>query len=102
MNTVIINGVKHVGTNIAVRNNVVIIDGKQVDSGMNSILSIKVEGTLARLETDCSVNCDDIAGDVVAGGSVNCDDVGGNVSAGGSVICERVGGNVIGGSIRHG
>ena len=40
------------------------------------------------------VNCDDVQGNVAAQGSVNCDDVVGNVHAGGNVVCDCVEGDV--------
>lgn len=103
MNTVTINGKTHSSNgNISVVNGTVIIDGKAVDTAEN-VLRIEVTGTLNNLTTDLSVNCDDIQGNVEAGGSVNCDNVGGIVQAGGSVNCDNVGGSVqAGGSITHG
>ena len=40
------------------------------------------------------VTCDTVNGSVDAGGSVTCDDVMGNLSAGGDVTCDAVDGNV--------
>lgn len=88
--------------NISVINGVVKVNGKVV-SESKEVLHIEVTGTLENLQTDLSVNCEDIAGDLHAGGSVNCDSVKGNINAGGSVNCDTVGGNVsAGGSIVHG
>lgn len=106
MNSVTINGKTYTGTkSISVRNNVVIIDGKKVDHGTveNGILEIHVTGVLEHLETDASVVCNDVHGDVQSGGSVSCDNVGGTVQAGGSVSCDNVGGSIMaGGSVSHG
>ena len=42
-----------------------------------------------------SVNCDGVEGSVTANGSVTCGDVGGNVTAGGSLSCGDVGGSSV-------
>ena len=58
------------------------------------------EGPALNVESQFSVTCDDVQGNVHAGGSVNCDDVDGDVHAGGSVNCDCVDGNVYaGGSV---
>ena len=44
-----------------------------------------------------SVTCDDVMGNVNAGGNVSCDSVDGNVSAGMDVTCDEVEGNVCAG-----
>ena len=41
-----------------------------------------------------SVSCDEVMGNVSAGGDVSCDAVEGNVNAGGDVSCDSVDGNV--------
>lgn len=102
--SVTINGVTYEGRNVTVSNGIVRIDGQVVSSKpTHGILEVKVTGTLHNLESDASVNCEDVAGDVHSGGSVNADNIGGNVNAGGSVNCDNVGGNInAGGSVRHG
>lgn len=105
MGELYLNGKRYVGDNISVRNNKIFIDGKDVTDAElpSTILEISVSGTLARLDTDASVSCEDVSGDVTAAGSVNCDKVGGNVQAGGSVNCDDVGGSVTaGGSVNRG
>lgn len=78
------------GKNIQIRNGVVTIDGKVQDAALGEIAVLKiVEGTIQNLDTDASVNCRNIAGDVRAGGSVNCDDIKGSVTAGGSVQVNK-------------
>lgn len=52
------------------------------------------EGPALNVHSECSVNCDDVAGNVTAGRDVNCDNVGGDVRAEGSVNCDDVDGNV--------
>lgn len=58
------------------------------------------EGPALNIHSELSITCDDVMGDVTAGGTVNCDDVYGSVSAQGSVNCDdvkgeiRAGGNV--------
>ena len=48
------------------------------------------------LNVDCAVNlsCNEVNGNVRAGGDVSCDTVNGSVDAGGSVSCDEVAGNV--------
>ena len=63
-------------------------------------VQIDWNGPVQNLQCDCGVNCDQVQGNVSAGGSVNCDEVQGSISAGGSVTCDvvrgdiRAGGNV--------
>jgi len=47
------------------------------------------------LNIDCALNlqCDDILGDVCAGGNVTCDDVCGSIQAGGNITCDNVEGD---------
>lgn len=52
------------------------------------------EGPALDVISSFSVTCDEVHGNVQAGGDVTCDSVGGNVSAGGDVTCDDVGGNV--------
>ena len=52
------------------------------------------EGPALNIESAVSVYCDDVMGNVTAGGSVNCDDVYGSVSAQGSVNCDDVKGDI--------
>lgn len=103
MNKVTINGKTYSSNgNISIINGNVVIDGAKVDTAEN-VLQIEVIGTLNNLTTDLNVCCDNVAGDVKAGGSVNCDNVGGSVSAGGSVTADDVKGNVsAGGSVVYG
>ena len=58
------------------------------------------EGPALNIESELSVTCDSVMGNVTAGGSVNCDDVYGDVSAQGSVACDDVKGDIrAGGSV---
>ena len=52
------------------------------------------EGPALNIESAVSVYCDDVMGNVTAGGSVNCDDVYGSISAQGSVNCDDVKGDI--------
>ena len=120
--TININGQIYEGNNVSIVNGVVKIDGV-IQSGEHlekKICEIRViDGTIGALRTDASVYCQDVTGnidaggsvtvqgsvggEVDAGGSVKCGDVNGNVDAGGSVTCGKVGGGVdAGGSVRHG
>jgi len=122
MGTVNINGVVYEGNNISIVNGVVKIDGV-IQTGEHlekKIAEIRViDGTIGALRTDASVYCQDVTGNIDAGGSVTvqgsvggeidaggsikCGDVTGNVDAGGSVTCGKISGSVdAGGSVRHG
>lgn len=102
MGQISVNGKTYTGNSVSVENDVVYIDGKRVDDENlpKSILEIKVNGELVSVASDVSVTCENIAGDVQAGGSVNCGDIKGNVTAGGSINADDVGGDVkAGGSV---
>lgn len=68
--------------NIYINNNTVNINGEFV--GKNKDI-IYIYGDVQNIETDKSVNCNNVKDDIKAGGNVNCDDIGRNVSTGGSV-----------------
>jgi hypothetical protein len=122
MGTININGVVYEGNNVSIVNGVVKIDGV-IQTGEHlekKIAEIRViDGTIGALRTDASVYCQDVTGNIDAGGSVTvqgsvggeidaggsikCGDVTGNVDAGGSVTCGKISGRVdAGGSVRHG
>lgn len=103
MGTITVNGKSYVGNNISIRNGVVVIDGKLQDGTVSGVVEVMVSGELVSLETDASVTCEEVKGNVSAGGSVSCGAVGGTVNAGGSVTAGRVGGGITaGGSVRAG
>ena len=52
------------------------------------------EGPALNVESQFSVRCDDVNGNVKAGGSVTCDEVGGSINAAGSVTCDDVNGSI--------
>ena len=83
------NNIQVEGTNILIRNGTISVNGNVVEKNASGIVKIDLNGTLASLNTDCSVNCEKVEGNVNAGGSVNCGDVGGNVCAGGSIHCDE-------------
>jgi hypothetical protein len=86
MGTIVIDGKTFKGNNVTIRNGAVIIDGASQPGILTGVVEIKItEGTISRLDTDASVTCGDVAGQVSAGGSVSCNNVGGSVNAGGSV-----------------
>lgn len=106
-----VNGVDvGAGRDISIINGVVTVDGQKVDMDVigtciqPGIVKIIVEGgDIHELKTDASVTCQDVTGNVDAGGSVRCRDVGGKVDAGGSIDCGEVHGSVdAGGSVRCG
>lgn len=81
-------------------------------SKKNKECLISIEGELLEVQSNYSVNCEDVQGNVNAGDCVNCNDVGGNVNAGDGVNCNDVGKSVnagdsvnsndVGGSIQAG
>ena len=52
------------------------------------------EGPALDIISSFSVTCDNVGGNVEAGGDVTCDNIDGNDEAGGDVTCDAVGGNV--------
>lgn len=52
------------------------------------------EGPALNIESAVSIHCDDVMGNVTAGGEVTCDDVYGSVSAQGDVTCDDVKGDI--------
>lgn len=103
MGTITINGKSFTGHNITIRDGIVVIDGRVQSGVMTGVVEVRVSGELVSLETDASVTCEEVKGNVSAGGSVSCGAVGGTVNAGGSVTAGRVGGGITaGGSVRAG
>ena len=104
---IIVNGVTHlvkdVGNNdVVIRRNRIIVNGVEISSStnINGNIKIKWEGGLVNLNTDRSVECGDISGNVDCGGSVQCGSIGGNVDCGGSVQSGHINGSVdAGGSV---
>lgn len=76
-NRIIVNGltIEVEGCNVGVIGGTVYVDGLPVHSGLTGKVEIIWHGDLASLETDSSVTCQNIYGDVVAGHSVNCKSV---------------------------
>ena len=110
MNQISINGQTIVSTNgnISFTDGELYVDGVKTEyNGSVKIPTPQIKvtilsGTLQNLQTDGSVICEDVHGDVTSGGSINCDNILGNASAGGSINCDGIGGNVsAGGSIKR-
>jgi len=103
MSVITINGkrIEVKGSNVSVVNGVVSVDGMTVESGLQGVVEVKWEGPVATLNTDASVTCGDIGGNVSAGGSVHSENIHGSVTAGGSVHAGDISGGVTaGGSIK--
>lgn len=101
MGKIIINGITIEtpdGANVCVNGNGVFINGAKSDA-FNSVnfggsITVNVTGPIGNLEATGSVNCEEVKGNVDAGGSVTVKgNVGGDIDAGGSVT---VGGNALG------
>lgn len=108
MNKIIVNGVEIeagdlTNVSISVTDGVVSIDGRAVTDKVTEV-KIDLQGVLASLKVDRgSVNCQNVTGNINAGGNIKCNDVGGSVDASGSVTCGNVAKNVeAGGSIECG
>lgn len=87
---------------IRILNGTIEVNGKTINDKVNGIVKIDVEGgVITELVTDASVNCQDVIGDIDAGGSVTAKKVTGSIDAGGSVnVTGGVGGNIdAGGSV---
>lgn len=57
-------------------------------------ITFEYEGPALDIISSFSITCDEVQGNVSAGGDVTCDTVHGNVSAGGDITCDDVEGNV--------
>lgn len=64
----------------------------------NRECTVTFDGSVRDVHCLCNLYCDDVAGDVNAGGYVECGDVEGDVNAGGYVECGDVDGSVTSGS----
>ena len=60
-------------------------------------ITIEYDGDVQNVESCFNVECENVEGNVVAGGDVECEDVEGDVTAGGDVECEEIEGNVVAG-----
>lgn len=95
--TVTINGVSYSGTNIAMANGKVMVDGKIIDDDEKQVY-ITVQGNIESLNVS-SCKKIDITGDVssvaTVSGDVNCRNVGGSIkTTSGDVNCTTVAGDV--------
>ncbi len=75
---------------------VVLFAGRQLiaEHPAREELTFCYEGPALTICSQLSVTCEDVGGDVHAGGHVTCGDVAGNVTADGSVTCDAVSGDV--------
>lgn len=105
MNTIFINGQKFevTGNNVHVQNGIITVDGVTIVSNLSGVVEVKWDGDLANLKCSSSVACNDVIGNVDAGGSVNISgDVAGDVDAGGSVnVAGNVNGSIDAGGSVH-
>lgn len=77
------------GCVIEIRDGQVRVSGTPLEHGpLKGVVELRISGTApVSVITDASVYCDDIAGDVTAGGTVSCGDIGGSVTA---PACDQV------------
>lgn len=90
-----------VGVNISVNDDTVSINGKKYEGKFeNKNIKLIIEGGVANITSDRSVDCGEVKGNVDCGGSVNAGGIGGDITCGGSVNCGKVGGSIsAGGSV---
>ena len=93
------------GSNIAIQNDMVIVDGKVIQSNIGHDIKVTVYGDVNKLDCagsvevhgncgsiDCSGSCKvdgNVSGDIDASGSVTCGNVSGDIDCSGSVRCKR-------------
>lgn len=102
MSVIMINGkrIEVQGSHISIVNGVVKVDGVTVESGLQGVVEVKWEGPIAILNTDASVTCGDVGGNVTAGGSIHAGNIQGSAAAGGSIHAGDISGSVnAGGSV---
>lgn len=118
-----ISGRSFSGSNIAIINDRIYVDGVDVTNQdgkpATGIVKIEVTGDVNVVNCDRaldikgnvtggaksggSLNCGDITGNAESNGSMNAGHIGGNARSGGSMNCGKVAGSVqAGGSVRHG
>ena len=67
-----------------------------------SEITIEYDGNVQNVESYFKVECENVEGNVTAGGDVECEEIEGNVVAGGDVECEEIEGNIIaGGNVKY-
>lgn len=92
---IIINGKSYTGSNLTIRGDQVIIDGKPQGEAVSGVVEVRItEGSPVSVQSDMDVRCLDVAGPVQAGMSVTCGTVGGSVRSGMNVTCGDVSGDV--------
>lgn len=89
-----VDGRSFSGSSLKIIGNQVYVDGVLQEGSLTGVVKVIVEGELASLQTDASVECGNVRGPVNAGVAVRCGDVTGDVSAGTSVTAKNVTGNV--------
>lgn len=102
MGKIIINGASIEvpdGANVCISNNGIIINGVKSDAfnstNFGGSITVNVTGPIGNLDVSGNVNCEEVRGDVDAGGNVTVKgDVDGSIDAGGNVT---VTGNASGG-----
>lgn len=96
MGTITINGVNYTGSNICIRNNHVVVDGKDITPDLKEI-NIQVQGDIQQLVVD-SCNAITVHGNVgnlnSTSGDVTCQNVGSLQTTSGDVEAQDVTGNV--------
>ena len=63
-------------------------------SNVCSEMTFHYEGPALNIDCSLNLHCNDVSGQVTAGGSIDCDSIYGSVQAGGNVICDEVSGSV--------
>ena len=85
-----INGKSYIGKNVVINGDKIIIDGKEQEEELESIIHVTIEGNVEKIENERgSVYCEDVGSINVGSGDINCDDVGGSVTTMSGDISRR-------------
>jgi len=71
----------------------IVVNGSHIFTS-DKCIAINIEGDVHSVDTNGSVHCNDVTGDINTNGSVHCGNVGGDVDTNGSVTCENVEGSI--------
>lgn len=81
---------------IVTRNGRIVVNGVDVTNKIpdGKRFDIRIEGDCRSVESDGTVTCHDVKGDVTANGNVNANNIGGDIDANGAVTCNVVNGSI--------
>lgn len=93
---VTINGKSYSGSNVQIRDGVVIVDGKNQEGILQGPITVFVEGDAHNIETQSGdITARDVGSIQTTSGDVSCGNVNGNIqTTSGDVSCGDVGGSI--------